>query len=385
MSNEYLTNFDPARVESPAFVVDLGALEANLRRVSEVRRRTGAQILMALKAFAVPATFPLMRQFLQGVCSSSPHESRLGRERFGLEVHCYSPAYSEGDMREQLDLSDHIVFNSLTQWERFKAVCLARPGKSFGLRVNPQHSETGVALYDPCAPGSRLGVTADELQGHDIQGIEGLHVHTLCQKGADALDRTASAFERQFSPWLKRMKWLNFGGGHAITRGDYDLDLLCSVIERFQKTYGLQVYLEPGETVAANTGSLFSTVLDVVSNSGVATAILDVSATCHMPDVLEMPYHAEVRGSLAPENAPWRCRLGGLSCLAGDVIGEYGFAAPLRPGDRLEFLDMIQYTMVKTTTFNGVRLPSIALYDPRADRVEVVRRFGYEDYLARLA
>ncbi|MCJ7600213.1 MAG: carboxynorspermidine decarboxylase, partial [Desulfobulbaceae bacterium] len=292
--------------------------------------------------------------------------------------------YSEADLRELLTLCDHLVFNSFSQWERFQSLIAGCPSPpQFGLRVNPLHSETDVAIYDPCAPGSRLGISREQFAGKSMEGISGLHFHTLCEKGADALARTAEAFETQFKDILPAMQWLNLGGGHHITKPFYDLDLLCEVVDHFRKKYDLTVYLEPGEAIAIHTGALITTVLDIVENDGLI-AILDTSVTCHMPDVLEMPYRPDIRGAGQAGELAHTYRLGGVSCLAGDVLGIYSFARPLQVGDRLIIEDMSHYTMVKATTFNGVRLPAIALY-AEADAVEIVREFGYEDYRMRLS
>jgi carboxynorspermidine decarboxylase len=385
MDRSYLVDFDPRRVPSPAYVVDRGALERNLLILDSVQQRTGCHILLALKGFAMFRVFPLIRRYLKGVCASSPHEARLGREEFRGEVHGHAPAYSEADLRELLTLCDHLVFNSFSQWERFQPLIAGCPSPpQFGLRVNPLHSETDVAIYDPCAPGSRLGISREQFAGKSIEGISGLHFHTLCEKGADALARTAEAFEAQFQDILPAMQWLNLGGGHHITKPFYDLDLLCEVVDHFRKKYDLTVYLEPGEAIAIHTGALITTVLDIVENDGLI-AILDTSVTCHMPDVLEMPYRPDIRGAGQAGELAHTYRLGGVSCLAGDVLGTYSFARPLQVGDRLIIEDMSHYTMVKATTFNGVRLPAIVLYEPEADAVEIVREFGYEDYRMRLS
>lgn len=384
MDRSYLVNFDPSRVPSPCYVVDTCALERNLEILDTVQQLTGCRILLALKSFALFPVFPLIRSYLSGVCASSPDEARLGREEFGGEVHGHAPAYSEDDLATLLDNCDHLVFNSFSQWHRFRSRVEAHPSRvSYGLRVNPRHSETEVALYDPCAPGSRLGITRDRFTGQRLDGIDGLHLHTFCEKGADALQRTAKVFEQQFGEFLVRMKWLNLGGGHLITAPGYDLDMLCTVIDRFSSCYGLQVYLEPGEAIAINTGALVTRVLDITENDG-ENVILDTSVTCHMPDVLEMPYRPEIRGGDLPGKLPHSYRLGGVSCLAGDILGSYSFAKPLHVGDRLVIEDMSHYTMVKTSTFNGVRLPSIAIYDPSRDKVEVVKNFSYSDFRNRL-
>ena len=376
---------DPTRVPTPCWVVDLSLLEGNLEVLAEVQRRAGCRILLALKGFAMWSVFPLARRYLSGVAASSAHEAELGRREFGAEVHAYAPAYSEEELREILGFADHVVFNSAAQWERFRALVRATsPDTACGLRVNPEHSEVEVPLYDPCAKGSRLGATRRSLAGRDLDGISGLHFHTLCQKNSDALERTLAAVEARFGELLESATWVNFGGGHHVTRSDYDVERLIRVVRDFEERRGVRVYLEPGEAVALHTGVLVASVLDVVENED-PIAILDTSFTAHMPDVLEMPYRPEIVGAGPPGATPHTYRLGGLTCLAGDATGAYSFPRPLKPGDRLVFNDMAHYTMVKTTTFNGVRLPSIATYDPRSDRLEVVRRFGYEDYKGRLS
>ena len=385
MDRSYPVGLDLERVLSPCFVVDQGALRRNLTILQHVQERTGCRILLALKGFAMFSVFPLLRKTLRGVCASSPHEARLGREEFKGEVHTFAAAYSRDDMETLLRFSDVIVFNSFSQWRRFKPVVEAaeRP-LACGIRVNPEHSEGEVAIYDPCAPGSRLGVTRGNFEEDALDGITGLHFHTLCEHNADALVRTLAAFERKFGEFLPSMKWVNFGGGHHITRADYDVDLLCGLILDFKSRYPLQVYLEPGEAVALNAGFLVASVLDIVQND-LPIAILDISVPTHMPDVLEMPYRPQIVGADLPGKKPYTCRLGGISCLAGDVVGEYSFDAPLQVGQKIVFLDMAHYSMVKTTTFNGVQLPSIALYDSKTDEYGVIREFGYEDYRCRLS
>lgn len=375
-----------SRVPTPCFVVDLGLLRRNLEILDSVRRRTGAKILLALKGFAMFGVFELLRETLQGVCASSPHEARLGREEFGREVHAFAAAYSEDDLKELLTLSDHVVFNSFSQWKRFRSLTKDAEGRvGFGLRVNPEHSETEVPLYDPCGPKSRLGIRREQFEGEPLEGVSGLHMHTLCEKNADAFARTLAAFERKFGGIAGRMRWINFGGGHHITRPDYELDLLCETVNAFKAKYGIEsVYLEPGEAVALNAGFLVATVLDVVEN-GAKIALLDASAAAHMPDVLEMPYTPGVVGAGKPGEKPFDFRLAGLSCLAGDVIGDYSFERPLAPGDKLVFTDMAHYTMVKTNTFNGLRLPSIATYEPETGELKILRSFGYEDFKRRLS
>jgi len=349
---------------SPAYVVDLGRLRHNLAILDEVQRRSGAKILFALKAFAMWSVFPIIRETLCGVCASSPWEARLGREEFGGEVHSFSAAFKESDVRTLLPISNHLVFNSFNQLERFRPLWEKEVGRvSVGLRVNPEHSEGHTPLYDPCAPKSRLGIPRAEFE---------------------PLARTARVFEEKFGVFLPQMKWLNLGGGHHITREGYDIDGLVELVKHFRGKYGVEVYLEPGEAVVIGTGVLVGEVLDVVHNE-VDIAILDLSATCHMPDVLEMPYRPDIAGGCDPGVQPHTYRLAGPSCLAGDVIGDWSFATPLAPGDRLAFEDMSHYTMVKTTTFNGIQHPAICTYEPQNGELTVVRRFGYDDFKSRLS
>ena len=376
---------DLCALQTPVFVIDLKALEENLGVLGRVRREANCKVLLALKGFATWATFPLIGRYLDGVAASSPDEARLGREKLGKEVHTYSPAFDERSLREVLQCSDHVIFNSVKQLERFASIVDETEHRvEVGLRVNPEHSEVDVAIYDPCAQGSRLGATADALRGADLSRLDGIHFHTLCELGVDALERTLPAVEARFASLLERARWANFGGGHHVTRADYDVDRLIELVATFSDRHRVAVILEPGEAIGLNTGVLVTSVLDIVENDG-RIAILDTSATAHMPDVLEMPYRPSIRGADKPGKHRHTYRLGGLTCLAGDVIGEYSFPEPLRVGQRLVFEDMAHYTMVKTTTFNGVRLPSIAVYDPRTNDCEVKRRFGYEDYRDRLS
>ncbi len=373
------------QIKTPCFVVDLGLIRRNLAILDGVQRRTGAKILLAQKAFSMFGIYPLLATVLKGTCASSPHEARLGREFFPGEVHAFAAAYSEQDLTELLAVCDHIVFNSFSQWKRFRKLReTAEKRIEFGLRVNPEHSEADVAIYDPCAPGSRLGIRRCDFEGEDLSGVSGLHFHTLCEKNSDSLERTLKAFEEKFGDLIPRMKWINFGGGHHITRPDYDVDLLCRLITDFRKKYPVEVYLEPGEAVALNTGFLVGSVLDVVRN-GTEIAILDTSAAAHMPDVLEMPYRPNVIGAGKPGEKPFCYRFAGASCLAGDVIGDYSFDKPLSPGDKVVFTDMAHYTMVKTNTFNGLQLPSIATWDPETERLTTLREFGYQDFKGRLS
>ena len=340
---------------------------------------------MALKAFAMWSVFPIIRETLHGVCASSPWEARLGREEFGREVHSFAAAYKERDLVELLQISNHLVFNSFNQLERFRPLWEKEQGRvSIGLRVNPEHSEGQTEIYDPCAPKSRLGITRHDFDGRSLAGVEGLHFHTLCEQLFEPLERTAATFEDKFGEFLPRMKWLNLGGGHHITRDGYDIDALVELVKHFRGKYGLEVYLEPGEAIAIGTGILVGEVLDVVHNE-IDIAILDVSATCHMPDILEMPYRPEIWNGYAAGEKPYTCRLAGPSCLAGDVIGDWSFEKPLKQGDRLAFEDMAHYTMVKTTTFNGIQHPVICTFEPKSGELKVVRSFRYEDFKIRLS
>ncbi len=373
-------------VPTPCYVVDLEALRSNLRLLADVKARAGCRILLAQKGFSMFSVYPLVRQYLDGVCASGPYEARLGREEMGGEVHAFGAAYSDRDFGELLGLSDHIVFNSFSQWERFRpALASAARRISPGLRVNPGYSEVTVALYNPCAPGSRLGIRRPAFEGRSLGGIEGLHFHCLCEENADALEHVLAHVESQFSGFFGPLKWINFGGGHHITRPDYEVDRLVRIITGFRARYPhLQVYLEPGEAVALNTGWLAARVLDVVE-ADVPVAILDASAAAHRPDVIEMPYRPNVAGAGKPGEKAWTCRLAGPTCLAGDVAGDYSFDAPLKTGDTVAFCDMAHYTMVKNTTFNGVPLPAIATWDEGAGGLRIIRQFGYKDFKERLS
>lgn len=370
---------------TPCYVVDEGLLKRNLEILDDVQKEAGCTIILALKGFAMFSVFPLVKKYLAGTTASSLDEARLGSEEFGGEVHVYAPAYVDEEFEKILDYATCVSFNSFSQWEKFRPAARARgDGVKFGLRINPEHSEVKTALYDPCAPGSRLGIKAVEFDGRDLNGVTGLHFHTLCELNSDALERTLSVVEERFGHVLPRMKWVNFGGGHHITRADYDIEKLCRLVKDFREKYDVAVYLEPGEAVVLNAGVLVATVLDIIRGD-VDIAILDTSAAAHMPDVLEMPYRPSVTGAGEPGEYPHTFRLGGLTCLAGDIIGDYSFPRPLEPGSRIVFEDMAHYTMVKNNAFNGVRIPSIAVYDPVSDAVRVVREFGYEDYRNRLS
>lgn len=332
------------------------------------------------------SVFPIMREYVAGVCASGPWEALLGAEEFGKEVHCFAPAFTDVDMQEVLACAHHISFNSLNQlYQHLPAVGSATRKISCGLRVNPEYSEVEVDIYNPCAAGSRLGIRRSALEGQNLSEIEGLHFHTMCEQNSDTLERTLAHFEEKFGDLLPQMKWVNFGGGHHISSPTYDVPRLVKLLKDFKERYPrLDVYLEPGEAMAINTGVLVSTVLDIIDDSP-PIAILDLSATCHMPDVLEMPYRPEIVDGAEPGEKPHTYSLGGLSCLAGDMIGHYSFDQPLKPGDRLYFLDMAHYTMVKTSTFNGIKHPSIATWDPDQQELKVVREFNYTDYRNRLS
>lgn len=373
------------RIETPCFVVDKALLRKNLAILDSVRKRAGVKILLAQKAFSMYAVYPLLAEVLDGTCASSPDEARLGREEFGKEVTAFAAAYSENDLRELLTLCDHVIFNSLSQWERFRPLTAAAKNVRFGVRCNPEHSEGAVEIYDPCAPKSRLGIKAAAFNGKCPEGITGLHVHNLCEQNADAFERTLKAFEEKFAFLIPHVQWINFGGGHHITRPDYDVELLVRLLKDFRARWHTpEIFLEPGEAVALNTGFLAASVLDIVHND-TDIAILDTSAEAHMPDVLEMPYRPNIIGAGEPEEKRFTYRLAGHSCLAGDVIGDYSFDRALNPGDKLVFLDMAHYSMVKTNTFNGLRLPSIAVMDSDSGEFEVLRKFTYTDFKSRLS
>lgn len=371
-------------VPTPAFVVEENLLIKNLEILARVKEETGAKILLAQKAFSMFHFYPLVARYLDGTTASGIHEARLGYEEFGGETHVFSPAYRPEELEELLPISDHLVFNSFGQWLRYKDWVLAS-GKSAGLRINPECStQEGHAIYDPCSPGSRLGITLEQFEGQDLTGIDGLHFHTLCQQNSDDLATTLRAVEEKFGSYLHQVKWLNFGGGHHITRADYDVDLLIAEVKRIKDTYGVQVYLEPGEAIALNAGYLVAEVLDITENNGIKNAILDTSATCHMPDVLEMPYRPDIIGSGQPAEKAHTYRLGGPTCLAGDIIGDYSFDQPLAIGSRLIFCDMAIYSMVKTNTFNGMPLASILAAD-QDNQLTLVKSFGYEEFKSRLS
>ncbi|GAA6159538.1 carboxynorspermidine decarboxylase [Ruegeria sp. HU-ET01832] len=373
-------NFDLSRVPTPCFVVDEKAIERNLRILSDIGTQSGAHVLSALKAFSMFSLAPLVRQHLGGTCASGIYEARLGREEYGGEVATFCAGYKDADIEEILSLSDHIIFNSPAQKDRFLTKAQAA-NVQVGLRINPEHSEGEIPKYDPCAPCSRLGTPVSQLTAETLSGVDGLHMHTLCEQGFEPLQRTWAAVEPKLKPFLGQLKWLNFGGGHHITRDDYDREGLIAFIRAIRETYNVDVYLEPGEAVALDAGILVGEILDLPIN-GMNLAITDISATCHMPDVIEAPY----RPTLMDEaEAGHTYRLGGPSCLAGDVIGDYTWNQPLEIGQRFAFLDQAHYSMVKTNTFNGVPLPTIALWNSETDELKIIKQFGYDDFKDRLS
>ena len=377
-------DIDISTLPTPSYLVDQQLLIKNLELLSSVKERTGCKILLAQKAFSMFSVYPLIAKYLDGVTSSGVMEARLGYEEMGKEVHTYAPAFADHEMDDVIRYSDHIVFNSFHQWNKFKDK-VKNSGKQIecGLRLNPKYSEIDTDIYNPCFTGSRLGITPEQFQPDQLDGIDGLHFHTMCEQNSDTLERTLKVVDDTFGSYIKQMKWLNFGGGHHITRSDYDIETLIRCIQFAQDTYGVQVYLEPGEAVALNTGYLVSTILDTIEN-GMHLAILDTSAACHMPDVLEMPYRPQIIGAGLPNEKTYTYRLGGPTCLAGDIIGDYSFDAPLKEGDKLIFCDMAHYTMVKNNTFNGMNLPSIALYSQK-NGLQIIKQFGYEDFKSRLS
>ena len=366
---------------TPSYVIDEGQLRKNLEILKSVEERTGAHILLAQKAFSNYKFYPLIGEYISGATASGLFEARLAYEEMHGENHIYSPAYKDDEFGEILDICDHIVFNSFSQWKKFRKRALEHGG-SFGLRINPERSTQEHGIYDPCAFGSRLGITIANFEPDELEGISGLHFHTLCEQNSDDLAATLAAVEEKFGKYLYDMEWLNFGGGHHITRSDYDVELLVSEINRIRQKYDVEVYLEPGEAVALNAGYLMTTVCEIVDN-GIKTAILDTSAACHMPDVLEMPYRPPLKDGYEAGEKPFTYRLSSLTCLAGDIIGDYSFEKPLNIGDRLMFCDMAIYTMVKNNTFNGMALPSIYKMAENGD-ISLIREFGYSDFKNRL-
>ena len=373
---------DFQKLPSPCFVLDEQLLDRNLAVIDRVRRESGAEVIVALKACAMWSIFPELAQHSDGATASSLAEARLVFEEFGRPAHTYAPVYTDRNIEEILDCSDHITFNSVAQFERFGQMALLR-GISCGLRINPGYSPVETDLYNPCVPGSRLGIPAGELKELPA-GVEGLHFHVLCESRPEHLRLALDAVEKRFGRFLDRIKWLNMGGGHHITRKDYDVERLVRLVNHMKEKYQVQVYLEPGEAVALNAGYLKTTVLDIVENAGITTLILDASAACHMPDVLEMPYRPPLKDSGEPGKKQYTYRLSSYTCLAGDIIGDYSFDRKIQIGDTLYFEDMAIYSMVKNNTFNGIGLPDIVLRHENGE-CEVVKHFGYEDFKGRLS
>jgi carboxynorspermidine decarboxylase len=370
-------------LKTPVYVIDESILRRNLEVFKSIKDQTNCSIILALKAYATYATFPLMREYLDGCTSSSLNEAILGREEFGKSVHIYSPGYTHAVMEPISKVASHMIFNSHTQLETFMPIMKSlKPDMKIGLRLNPEHSEVEKSIYNPCAPCSRFGVTKSELDESKLDGIDGVLVHALCGHGSDALERLMKAVEEKFADVLHKVKWVDFGGGHMVTQPHYDRDLLVRIINDFQNKYNVTVILEPGEAMVVNAGTLETTVVDILKND-MNIAIIDSSATAHMPDVLEMPYRPRIKSADKPGEKAHTYRIGSTTCLSGDVIGDYSFDEPLKIGDRVIFEDMAQYTMVKNTTFNGIDLPNIAIKRESGD-VELVKEFGYEDFKRRL-
>ncbi|WAC14358.1 carboxynorspermidine decarboxylase [Dyadobacter pollutisoli] len=382
---------DYSQIPSPCFVLEEELLRKNLRLIDSVQNAAGCKIILALKGFSMYSAFPIVREYLSGATASSLNEVKLINDYMGYQSHTYMPAYLDQEFGEIMERSSHITFNSLSQWERFKdrveAFKASNPSHelSCGIRVNPQYSEVATDMYNPCVPGSRLGVTRDKLPDVLPEGIDGIHFHTLCENGSDTLERTLAALESRFGDLLHQAKWLNMGGGHLMTREGYDLDKLILLVSTIREKYNLDVILEPGSAIAWRTGELVTTVLDVMDSQGIDVAILDTSFAAHMPDTLEMPYKPVIKGAYheALTGKP-TYRMGGMTCLAGDFIGDYSFDQPLQIGDKIIFEDMIHYTMVKTTTFNGVNLPSIGIWE-KSQEFKLVRSYGYESFKDRLS
>lgn len=370
-----------ANIQTPAYVIDEAVLEENLQILKKVKDQTGCKILLALKAFSLRASFPLIGKYLDGACASGVFEARLGHEDFKKEVHTFSPAFSDKDTKEIIKNSDVVIFNSFSQLRTFGAM-VKKAGKQVGLRVNPMLSKSPKLLYSPCVAKSRLGVTAEQFKGEDLSLIDGFHFHALCEQNADSLEAVLKKFETDFGKYLPKLKWLNMGGGHHITRKNYKINLLVKLIKNIKSKYGIQVLLEPGEGVVLNAGYLAATVLDIIQNKG-NVAIIDASAETHTPDVLGMPYQPYIIGADKGAKKKYVYRIGGPSCLAGDVFGDYSFDKPLERGQKLLFTDMALYTFVKNTTFNGIPLPNIGILDKKGN-YKVVKKFGYEDFKRKI-
>jgi len=367
------------QVQTPCYICEEGLLEENLKLLAHVGEQSGAKVLLALKGFAFKALAPLICKYLKGCTCSGLYEAKFAKEFFQGEIHTYSPAFKEEEIDEVINLSHHLIFNSFAQLKKFKSKALGKC--SIGLRLNPEVSSSPVDIYNPCGLHSRLGITRKNFEFQELEGVEGLHFHALCEQDADALEKVLKSFEEKFGEYISQMKWINFGGGHHITRKDYDVGKLISLIKNFKNRYGVDVYIEPGEAVGWESGVLVASVLDIVQN-GMDIAILDTSAEAHMPDTLAMPYRADIRHSGKVNEKKYTYRLGGNTCLAGDIMGEYSFDRPLSVGDKLIFEDQIHYTIVKNTTFNGIKLPDLGvLY--KNGTYEIVSKFGYKEYKNR--
>ena len=376
---------DYGKVPSPCYVIDEERFRKNLSLIKHVSDESGAEIILAFKGFAMWGVFPILREYISGAAASSADEARLCFDEIGSPAHTYSPVFKENDFNKVLRYSSHVTFNSLNQFRKFSNILNEYPDKiSSGLRINPEFSEVSHGLYNPCSPGSRLGVTADDLENDFPEGIEGFHFHVLFESDSYALEKILDIVETKFGRYFSKIRWINMGGGHLITRKDYDVDHLIGILRKFREKTGLHLILEPGSAFAWETGELVSTVEDIVENQGIKTAIMDVSFTAHMPDCLEMPYKPKIVGATDPVSGKPVYRIGGNSCLSGDVMGEWSFDKEPRPGDRIVFLDMIHYTMVKTTTFNGVHHPSIGIWT-KENKFRLIREFGYDDYKNRLS
>lgn len=374
-----------SEIPSPAYVLDESLLRKNLSLINSVQQESGCSIILALKGFSMYSVFGMVKQYLSGATASSLNEARLIVEEMGCKAHTYAPAYLDQEFEEMLQYSSHLTFNSLAQWEQFKdRVIQHTPKISCGLRINPQYSEVTTDMYNPCIAGSRLGITRDQLSDNLPDGIEGLHFHTLCENDSFTLERTLQAVEARFGDLLHQAKWLNMGGGHLMTRKGYDHQHLIGLIKNLRNKYNIEVILEPGSAIAWQTGYLRSTVLDIIDSQGILVALLDVSFAAHMPDTLEMPYKPRILSATDAEEGKPTYRMGGMTCLAGDFMGDYSFEQPLKIGDTIVFDDMIHYTMVKTTTFNGVNLPSIGIWQEN-DTFRLVRSYGFESYKDRLS
>jgi len=377
---------DYSKIPSPCYVIEEERFRKNLELIKKVSEESGAEVILAFKGFAMWGVFPVLKEYFSGASASSLSEARLCYEEIGNPAHTYSPVYKEDDFEAILNYSSHLTFNSLAQYNKYKGLLVKHQGKiSAGLRINPEFSEIGHDIYNPCSPGSRLGITAEELKASGFpDGIEGLHFHVLFESDSYALEKVLDVVASKFSDFFPMLKWINMGGGHLMTRQGYDTEHLVKILKKFRENYGLHIILEPGSAFAWETGELVSTVEDIVENQGIKTAILDVSFTAHMPDCLEMPYKPKIIGATDPVKGKPTYRLGGNSCLSGDFMGEWSFENELKPGDRIIFLDMIHYTMVKTTTFNGVHHPSIGIWT-RDNKFRLIKKFGYEDYKNRLS